>query len=107
MRNYRHIIFCALLGIGLIVTAILTTPYVQSKLSPESNFDAAIKVVLMHEGGLTNSPNDPGSWTKYGVSLRFLKQSHIDPNGDGVENSADIIHLTLAKRIIFITINFG
>lgn len=84
---------------SLVLASIVTT---QSFSDSEKtlyidNFSEAIKVVLKHEGGLSDDKNDSGSWTKYGISLRFLKQSHIDPNGDGVENSADIIHLTLTE----------
>lgn len=38
-----------------------------------SNFYLAIPVVLQHEGGFIDSPNDPGGATDYGVSLRWLK----------------------------------
>lgn len=33
-----------------------------------TNFQAAIKFVLDHEGGYVNNPADPGGETKYGIS---------------------------------------
>ena len=35
-----------------------------------SNFDAALKHVLMHEGGFVNHPADPGGMTNLGVTAR-------------------------------------
>lgn len=69
----------------------------------QSNFDKAMVLVMKHEGGFSNDKNDPGGITRYGISLRFLKQSHIDPNGDGKEDSEDIIHLsrTQADQIYY------
>lgn len=40
------------------------------------SFDKAIKVILEHEGGLVNNPNDPGSTTNYGISLRWALKEH-------------------------------
>lgn len=33
-----------------------------------AEFSPAIKIVLKHEGGYVNNPNDPGGETKYGIS---------------------------------------
>jgi len=33
-------------------------------------FERAVRVVLNHEGGLSDDPDDPGGITKYGISLR-------------------------------------
>lgn len=38
-----------------------------------SEFEPALDVVLRHEGGYADNPNDPGGATNFGVSLRFLK----------------------------------
>lgn len=42
------------------------------------------------EKGFVNHPNDPGGITFNGVSLRFLKQTGIDVNGDGHIDAKDI-----------------
>jgi lysozyme family protein len=51
-------------------------------MSDDPVFDAALAIVLAHEGGFQNDPNDPGNWTggavgagicrgtKYGISAR-------------------------------------
>ena len=38
-----------------------------------ANFDEAVKVVLLHEGGLADNPADPGGITNFGISIRFLR----------------------------------
>jgi lysozyme family protein len=42
-----------------------------------ASFDEAVQVVLRHEGGFIDSPNDPGGATAYGVSLRWLKSKGL------------------------------
>jgi lysozyme family protein len=66
------------------------------------NFDSAFAVVLKHEGGFVNDPNDKGGPTKYGVSLYWLKSQGLtfaDVNHDGRIDIDDIKSLTpeLAK----------
>lgn len=34
------------------------------------NFDQAFEILIGHEGGYVNDPNDPGGETKYGISKR-------------------------------------
>lgn len=41
------------------------------------NFDQAFKVVIGHEGGYVNHPNDPGGETKYGISKRAYPNEDI------------------------------
>lgn len=36
-----------------------------------------MKLVLKHEGGYDNNPNDPGGPTKYGISMRFANDYKI------------------------------
>jgi lysozyme family protein len=44
----------------------------------DKNFEAAIAVVLKHEGLFSNDLSDPGGATNYGISLRFLRAAGID-----------------------------
>lgn len=50
-----------------------------------ANFDQSIELVLLHEGGLTDNPNDPGGITNFGITLPDL------PKGSG---ASDIRNLT-------------
>jgi len=36
----------------------------------DERFLKAVEMVLAHEGGYVNDPNDPGGETKYGISKR-------------------------------------
>lgn len=57
------------------------------------NFTLANKFTQKWEKGYVNHPNDPGGATFNGVSLRFLKDTGIDINGDGHINAKDIEYL--------------
>lgn len=39
-----------------------------------SEFDDAVEYVLAREGGLSENPNDVGGITKFGISLRFVRE---------------------------------
>lgn len=74
-----------------------------------SRFSKAIKKVLEHEGYYSEHPNDPGGATKYGISLRFLKQLGIeeaDVDNDGLITFKDIQALTKDRAIRFYKLNF-
>ena len=43
-----------------------------------SLFDKCLKIVLIHEGGYSDDPDDPGGTTNYGISLRFLKSVGLE-----------------------------
>lgn len=58
---------------------------------------AALPIIFHLEGGFANKPRDPGGATKYGISLRFLREHGIDLNGDGQTTEADIEALTIEK----------
>lgn len=64
-----------------------------------ADFKKAIKVVLDHEGGFSNDPDDPGGATKFGISLRFLKTigEFGDFDGDGDIDVDDIKLLTIER----------
>jgi len=66
-------------------------------------FEIAIEHVLKNEGGYINHKSDPGGATKYGVSLRFLKNLGLygDFNNDGQISGEDIKIMSLqdAKAI--------
>lgn len=64
-----------------------------------ADFNKAIDVILKHEGGWVNDPDDPGGATNYGVSLRFVQQdmakqgedpAEYDFNHDGIVDWHDI-----------------
>lgn len=60
-------------------------------------WQAALAVVMEHEGGFVDDPNDPGGATKYGVSLRELRRLgdlDFDLDGDGDVDADDIRALT-------------
>jgi lysozyme family protein len=52
--------------------------------------------LLKVEGGLVNNPKDPGGITKYGISLRFLKDLNLDADHDGDVDADDIRALSPA-----------
>jgi len=68
-----------------------------------ASFDKAIPVILQHEGGWVNNPNDPGGATNYGISLRFLAEHPEDGDfdGDGDVDAEDIKGMSVddAKKI--------
>lgn len=61
------------------------------------NFSVANTFTQKWEKGYVNHPNDPGGATYNGVSLRFLKQTGTDINGDGIIDARDILDLYRRK----------
>lgn len=41
------------------------------------DFEQAVRIVLMHEGGLSDIPEDPGGLTKFGISQRAFPKLDI------------------------------
>lgn len=60
----------------------------------EAKFQYCVKIILEHEGGLSNDKRDPGSTTQWGVSLRFLRTIGLDVDKDGDVDAHDIVALT-------------
>ncbi len=107
MKSFtKGLIFCMFFA-GIVLAIIVTTPdsntmtvpvtIIHLEKTPEERFQYAVGIILKHEGGLSNDKNDPGQITNYGISLRFLKNEHIDEDGDGVIDKDDIIHLDLSE----------
>ena len=57
-------------------------------------FNQCIEPVLEHEGELSIDKTDLGLITRWGISLKFLKDEGIDINADGLVNDKDILGLT-------------
>lgn len=68
-----------------------------------SCFEKAVVHVLKMEGGFSNHPNDPGTATNFGISLRWLKSQGMygDLDDDGKVDIDDIkaIDTAAATRI--------
>lgn len=108
MNTFRKACIGVFLVCGLVAVVVETAPKgiapsivhvspdstVIHQETAEEKFQYAMKVVIKHEGGLSNSKLDKGSWTKYGISLRYLQNEKFDLNGDGVINKDDVIQLT-------------
>lgn len=63
----------------------------------DARFRACLDVVLPHEGGFVDDPEDPGGATKFGISLRAAQGfgSLADVDHDGDVDRSDILELTV------------
>jgi lysozyme family protein len=68
-------------------------------MTHEETFQACIRSILEHEGGLTMDKRDPGGTTNWGISLRYLKSVGLDLNGDGKINDEDVIGLPMMGAV--------
>lgn len=59
-----------------------------------ADFSQAVEVVLAHEGGFVDHPNDPGGATKYGITLPTLREAGFDMDGNGLITKEDINKLS-------------
>ena len=62
-----------------------------------ASYEAAIDVILRHEGYFSDDPVDPGGTTKYGISLRFIEDIGLDVDMDGDVDPNDIRALDLSR----------
>jgi lysozyme family protein len=61
-----------------------------------ANYDEAIRRVLVHEGGYSNHPSDPGGPTNFGITI-YDYRKYLNPKG----TAADVRNMSVeqAKRI--------
>jgi lysozyme family protein len=51
-----------------------------------SDFNIAIKTVLLHEGGWVDNPVDPGGETMYGISMLIIRRENLTLQDLGIDN---------------------
>ena len=62
-----------------------------------ANYDASLARLLVHEGGYSNHPSDPGGPTNYGITIHDYRK-YIDRNG----TAADVRAMTVEQaRLIY------
>lgn len=74
-----------------------------------ARFEDALPVLLEHEGGYVNDPQDPGQATNWGISLRYLKAlgpEWGDIDGDGDVDEEDIRQLARERAIEIYRVKF-
>lgn len=71
-------------------------------MADDPKFEYAVAVVLEHEGGFVDDPNDPGGATNWGISLRYLRRLGVDVGDvdqDGDVDVEDIAKMPRGKAI--------
>ena len=84
-----------------------------------ANFDEAFEIVLRHEGGYTNDPNDTGGETKYGIAKKYHPDLDIknltladakkiyQDNYWSLNNYGDIVNQEIANQAFDLAVNLG
>ena len=85
----------------------------------DNKFQQAVEVVLEHEGGYVNDPDDPGGETKYGISSRAYpnvsianlsiddaKQIYYEDYWKP-QNYDKIVDLDIATKVFDLAVNMG
>lgn len=67
----------------------------------KQNQREATQKMLVHEGGYTNHPGDPGGPTNFGITIHDFRK-HINPNG----TAADVRAMTLDQAIRIYDFNY-
>jgi lysozyme family protein len=62
-----------------------------------ADFKDCIDVILEHEGGFVDDPDDPGGPTNYGLSSKWLRRNGIDLDGDGILTVREIKLMSIEK----------
>ncbi len=79
--------------VSVLISILTLTVFWGHQVLDRERFEHAFQVVLQHEGGLSLDKDDPGGATKYGISLRYLKDQGIDIDDDGDSDTDDILKL--------------
>lgn len=72
-----------------------------------TDFDRAVEVVLQHEGGLVDDPDDPGGITNHGISLRFLRRVRPGARPDEIRNLTRDEAIELYRRHFWERYGYG
>ena len=96
-KQARNVLLICLGITALSIIFLISSTDAFSGMSSDQRFQYAMKTIIKHEGGYSDEKLDNGGPTKYGISLRYLKSSHICIDGDCSENANEIIHLTLTE----------
>lgn len=70
-------------------------------------FDLAVAVVLRHEGGLVDDPDDPGGVTNYGISWRFLRRVRRNAKPDDIRKLTRVAAFELYRQHFWERYGYG
>jgi len=67
-----------------------------------ADFEQAVSVVLKHEGGFCDNPNDPGGATMRGISRRFLAGHGMYDAAEDIKNLTEDFAKDIYKKFFWI-----